>query len=152
MKRWVGLSLAASIIFIIDRCTKFAALSILSDGSSIKVIPGFFHFSLVLNNGAAFGTLKGFNAFFIALSIIAILFIVLYIYRNKTPAAGLVMSLGLIMGGAMGNLADRVRFGYVIDFLDFRVWPVFNIADSAITIGTVILAWQILIKREDKSA
>ena len=100
------------------------------------------HLTLVHNRGAAFGILKGQLYLFIFTTIIAIILI----YRSlKNTSCNLYrVSLWLILAGAAGNLIDRVRFGYVVDFLDFRIWPVFNIADSAITIGAILLGWSII--------
>ena len=138
--------LVALLVFVLDRVTKIAAVSNMSYGQSIKILPNIFHFTFVLNNGTAFGLFKGANAALAILSVVAITLIIFYVLKNKAPAPDLAnsLALGLILGGALGNLFDRVRFGYVIDFIDFRVWPVFNIADSAITIGTCFLAWNIL--------
>ena len=136
--------LVASLIFVLDRVTKIVAASNMSYGQSIKILPNIFHFTFVLNNGTAFGLLKGANAALAILSVLVITLIFFYVLNNKTPGFANSLALGLILGGALGNLFDRVRFGYVIDFIDFRVWPVFNVADSAITIGTIILAWNIL--------
>jgi signal peptidase II len=132
----------ASIAFLVlalDRLTKIFVLNNMFQGQSVKVIPGVFHFTLVLNTGAAFGILKDQRAVFIALSVIVVAFIILYTLRRKTRDTLLSVSLGLILGGALGNMIDRIWFGHVIDFLDLRIWPVFNVADSCITIGTVIL-------------
>ena len=132
--------LVASLVFVLDRITKIAVASNMSYGQSIKILPNIFHFTFVLNNGTAFGLFKGANAALAILSVVAITLIIFYVLKNKANS----LALGLILGGALGNLFDRVRFGYVIDFIDFRVWPVFNIADSAITIGTCFLAWKIV--------
>ena len=136
--------LVASLVFVLDRVTKIAAVSNMSYGQSVKILPNIFHFTFVLNNGTAFGLFKGANAALAILSVLAITLIFFYVLKNKALSFPNSLALGLILGGALGNLFDRVRFGYVIDFLDFRVWPVFNIADSAITIGTCLLAWSIL--------
>ena len=138
--------LVASLVFVLDRITKIAVASNMSYGQSIKILPNIFHFTFVLNNGTAFGLFKGANAALAILSVVAITLIIFYVLKNKAPAPDLAnsLALGLILGGAVGNLFDRIRFGYVIDFLDFRVWPVFNIADSAITIGICFFAWNIL--------
>lgn len=141
------LLLLASSVFILDRVTKFAALAALSDGRSVKVLPGIFHLTLVLNKGAAFGLLRDQRMFFILLSIFAVLFIIFYIRAKKNMGFVLSSALGLILAGTIGNLVDRIRFGCVIDFLDFRVWPVFNIADSALTIGVGILILDIICIR-----
>ena len=136
--------LAASFVFLLDRVTKIAAANNLSYGRSIKILPNIFHFTFILNKGTAFGLLRGQNAALALLSVLAITLIIFYVLKRKSLGLAVSLALGLILGGAMGNLFDRMRFGYVIDFLDFRVWPVFNVADSAITIGIAILAWNIL--------
>ena len=82
------------------------------------------------------------------ISLIVIVMIAVYLIRSRSVERVLAISLGLILGGAAANLIDRVWLGYVIDFLDFRIWPVFNIADSCITIGTIILAVNILFGKE----
>ena len=139
--------LTALFVFLLDRVTKIAAVSNMSYGQSINILPKIFHFTFVLNNGTAFGLFKGANAALAILSASAITLIIFYVLRNKDLAFANSLALGLILGGALGNLFDRMRFGYIIDFIDFRVWPVFNIADSGITIGMIILLWSILSKR-----
>ncbi|MDP3730120.1 MAG: signal peptidase II [Candidatus Omnitrophota bacterium] len=130
----------SSLVVIADRLTKWLLLRILSEGESIRVAPGVFHITLVLNSGAAFGLFKGRSLFFTVFSVLIIAFICFYAIRGGCKDLLILTALGLILGGAAGNLIDRVLFGYVIDFLDFRVWPVFNIADASITIGAFILA------------
>ncbi len=135
---------AVSIFFIVllDQISKLFFINLVSVGESIPVIRNFFHFTLVHNTGIAFGLFKNQGIIFIAVSIIAILFFGWFLYsrRGDQEFSGIsVLALALIMGGAFGNLIDRLRFGYVIDFIDFRIWPVFNIADSAITVGAAIL-------------
>lgn len=130
-------------IFILDRLTKILTLTFLQ-GKSIEIFK-FFHLTFVSNEGAAFGILQESN---LALLFITILVLFLLVWM-KTD----VMNLGkkanigylLIFAGGLGNLYDRVVLGYVVDFLDFLIWPVFNIADSAITIGAIILAWSYLV-------
>jgi signal peptidase II len=141
------LVLIASFVTIIDRLTKALVFNNLFEGQSIGVIPKFFHLTLVLNTGAAFGLFKNKNEFFIAASFIVIALIFVYAWFDKKKDLISLSALGLILGGAIGNLIDRVMFGYIVDFLDFRVWPVFNIADSSITIGSVLLILRLLIKK-----
>ena len=136
--------LVASLVFVLDRVTKIVAVSNMSYGQSIRILPNILHFTFVLNNGTAFGLFKGANMVLAILSVFAIALIIFYVLKNKALVFLNSLALGLILGGAMGNLFDRIRFGYVIDFIDFRIWPVFNIADSAITIGTCFLAWNLL--------
>jgi signal peptidase II len=139
--------LAAGLIFAADRLTKYFIIKSLALGQSIRVIPDIFHITLVFNNGAAFGVLQNCALFFIIFSFAAIALILLIIFRAHQMDALLAVSLALILGGAAGNLVDRIKFGYVIDFLDFRVWPVFNIADSCISIGIALIAFSFIFKR-----
>ncbi len=138
------LYLTAAVIFILDRVTKYFIINILHGGQSIKVFE-FFHITLIFNTGTAFGLLKGQNTFFITLSVITTIAILFYSRTHKLDDLLRSLALGLILGGAAGNLVDRIKFGYVIDFLDFRIWPVFNVADSAITIGMILLCINILL-------
>lgn len=136
--------LVASFVFVLDRITKMAVAGSMSYGQSIGILPDIFHFTFVFNNGTAFGLLKGQNMMLAVFAALAIIAVAVYAVKHKIPGLAVSSALGLILGGALGNLFDRVRFGHVIDFLDFRVWPVFNIADSAITVGMIILAWHII--------
>jgi len=142
------LIIVASILFL-DQVTKFLVVKNLSLHQSLPVIKGVLHLSLVYNRGVAFGLFKGLNTFFILAAALAVILIYLNLknlgWRKITLAAA---ALSLILAGAIGNLIDRVMFGHVIDFLDLRIWPVFNIADSAITIGAVLLACSILKTRK----
>jgi len=135
-------------ILSLDQLTKFLVTRNLSLNESIPVIKGIFLFTLIHNRGAAFGVLKNQTPLFILISIFAITLIYFGLKNNKHKKAYCV-SLSLIFAGALGNLIDRVFLGYVIDFFDFRIWPVFNVADSAITIGTLLLGYSIL-KEEAK--
>jgi signal peptidase II len=131
-------------ILSLDQLTKFIATKNLILNQSTPIIKGIFHLTLIHNRGAAFGILKNQIPLFVFTSIFAIILI----YRSLKNARHNLysFSLGLILAGALGNLIDRLFFGYVIDFLDFRIWPVFNIADSAITIGAILLGYSILKK------
>jgi signal peptidase II len=141
------LVLIASFVVIIDRLAKFLVFNNLFEGQSIGIIPRIFHLTLVLNTGAAFGLFKNKSEFFITASFIVIALIFTYVWFDKEKDLISLSALGLILGGAIGNLIDRLTFGYIVDFLDFRVWPVFNIADSAITIGSMLLILRILFKK-----
>lgn len=133
------------VIFILslDQLTKFLVTKNLSLNQSIPVIKGIFHLSLIHNRGGAFGILKNQVPIFILTSIFAIILIYFNLKSSKQKKFYSI-SLSLILAGALGNLIDRLFLGYVIDFLDLRIWPVFNVADSAITIGAVLLGWCIL--------
>jgi signal peptidase II len=142
------LILIASLVIIIDRFAKFLVFNNLLEGQSIGVVPKIFHITLVLNTGAAFGLFKERNQFFIVSSFIVAALIFLYVIFDKEKDIFKLGALGLILGGAIGNLIDRLLFGYIIDFLDFRVWPVFNIADSAITVGSVLLLLRLFLLKK----
>jgi len=137
----------SSLVVIVDRLTKYLLFRNLSEGKSVRVVPGLFHITLVLNSGAAFGLFKGRSVFFMVSSVLVIALIFLYLWRGSCREILVMTALGLILGGAVGNLIDRVLFGYVIDFLDFRIWPVFNIADASITIGACILAIRLIFNK-----
>ena len=136
----------AAIVFILDRLTKYVVMNFVESGRSVKVFD-FFHISLVFNTGTAFGLFKNLNDFFIVISAVVIAMTALYAFRHRAMGLFYSVSLGLIMGGALGNLVDRIKFGSVVDFLDFRVWPVFNAADSAISIGIAMLVLKTLFTR-----
>jgi signal peptidase II len=148
MLLWIAVSF---IIVILDQVSKLLTENNLSLGQSSPIIKNIFHLSLVHNTGAAFGIFKNQTLFFILTSVVAIMLILFNLknsHLSKQPRIYQI-ALSLILGGALGNLIDRLRFGYVVDFLDFRIWPVFNIADSCVTIGAILLAYSIL--REAKS-
>lgn len=131
--------LVAAAVFCLDRLAKFIVTGRMVHGQSVKIWPGVFHITYVLNDGTAFGLFKGYGAVFASFSLFVMAFIVIYILKNRNTGAALSLALGLILGGAAGNFVDRVFFGRVIDFFDFRIWPVFNMADSAITAGSIVL-------------
>ncbi|MBM3252521.1 MAG: signal peptidase II [Candidatus Omnitrophica bacterium] len=132
-------------VLSLDQLTKFLVTRNLSYNQSIPVIKGIFHLTLIHNRGAAFGILKNQVPLFIFASVSAIILIYFELKNNRHKKSYSV-SLSLILAGALGNLIDRLFLGYVIDFLDFRIWPVFNVADSAITIGAILLAFSILLE------
>ena len=140
-------------VLLLDQATKAWAQHALSDIVSLPVIPGFFHLTLVHNSGVAFGLFQD-QSLLVFCGVLVILGGLFWVILRKQAlrrgaAAG---SLGLILGGALGNLIDRIRFGGVVDFLDFQVWPVFNLADSCITVGAVWLGWNILKSQRSVSA
>jgi len=138
-------------ILSLDQLTKLLVTKNLAPYQSVPVISGIFHITLVHNRGAAFGLLKGQFYLFVLASIGAIILIALHLKKNSGRKFDVYsLSLLLILAGALGNLIDRLAFGYVIDFLDFRVWPVFNLADSAITIGAILLGWKVCIRSSAK--
>lgn len=132
-------------IFVADRLTKIWALEWLMPRASVPLLP-FFHLTYVENTGAAFGIGFSKNGFFAVLSLV--LLGVLFYLQKVWAGRNVWIRLGLLLvaGGAIGNLYDRVAYGFVVDFLDFRVWPVFNVADSCVTVGACCLAWGLRVE------
>lgn len=138
MRPW----LVAGLTLACDQISKWAIRTTFLPQHSLPILPGIFHLTYVRNTGAAFSLFQGQGTILIFISVAVagwMMWELLYQPRASRPTPG---ALGLILGGAVGNLIDRLRFGYVEDFIDLRVWPVFNVADSAITIGVTWLIWK----------
>ena len=142
-----------TIILVLDQLTKFIVDRTMPLHHSIPVIDDLFSLTYIRNTGAAFGMLAGSAAefrlpFLVLFSVLAIGFIVMMVRRLPDREKGLITALAFILGGAIGNLIDRLAYGEVIDFLDFYWsnyhWPAFNIADSFITVGVVITVFYLI--------
>ncbi|MFP4472363.1 MAG: signal peptidase II [Candidatus Omnitrophota bacterium] len=137
-----------TLIVFLDRVSKWFVTDVFSPGESLPIIRNIMHITLVHNTGIAFGLFKDQGVVFIIIPVIAIILLIYNIYyynRHEEKISELyIFAFSLILAGAIGNLIDRIVYGYVVDFIDLRVWPVFNIADSAITIGAVLIAWTCL--------
>lgn len=149
----MGLFLPAALIVVLDQITKHLFWT---NGRNYEIVDGFFNITLVKNAGAAFGVLQGGRVFFIAASGLAILLITYLGVKLPHEDRARRVWLGLILGGAVGNLVDRVRFGEVVDFIQigFRghYWPVFNVADVGVTVGaTLLILYALLPKRAGRS-
>jgi len=159
VKRNYGIFLVTlSLVVGLDRISKWYIDSTMALHESYPVIDGLFNITYVRNPGAAFGFLANAaplfrSGFLITVSTAAIAMILYYLARNRSAGLLLVTALSLIVGGAAGNLIDRVLFGNVIDFLDVYAgsyhWPAFNVADSAISVGAVLLIIELFRKRRD---
>lgn len=131
-------------VLLIDQGSKAAVQILMQRGESIAVAPPVFYLTYIVNPGAAFGILPNQRLLFIITGLLLAIGILVG-YRMLPPGrTALKSGLAMVLGGALGNLADRLRYGGVVDFLDFRVWPVFNLADTAIFIGACLLAWELL--------
>jgi signal peptidase II len=148
--------LIAALIIVTDRMAKLAVASRIPLHDSIVVIPGFFRLTHVQNRGAAFGLFDSSPhewkiALLILFSVLALVVVAGLLWKNSHSFCATGVGLSLIMGGAMGNLWDRLVNRHVVDFLDFFVgnyhWPAFNVADSAIVAGALLLVAQILFAR-----
>jgi len=148
---WFG---AAAAIVLADRLTKLWVLEAFAPGERL-LVTGFFNLVLVFNKGAAFSFLAGASGWqtpvFAAISGVAAVVITVLILRNPGKRM-LCAALGLILGGALGNLWDRLLWGHVVDFLDFHAagwhWPAFNVADSAISVGAALLILESFVRRD----
>lgn len=131
-------------VVILDQFSKYIVAENMALGESIPIIEEVFHLTYILNPGAAFGMFAHNRLFFIAIAVIVI-GIIIWARREILASPWEVKAgCGLFLGGAIGNLIDRARQGLVIDFFDFRIWPVFNIADIAICIGVGLIIWNLL--------
>lgn len=146
--------LIAVIVMAADQATKYIMASILPQraGYTIPLIDGVLHFTYAENKGAAFSILQNQRWLFISLTVVVCAVIIYAAFARPNMPLLLKISLGLILGGAVGNLIDRIRLGYVIDFIDFRIinYPIFNVADSAVVIGTVLFAYYIIFISDAK--
>lgn len=148
---WLGL---AGLVILLDQAGKLWVLGSFRLGESLPVT-GFFNLVLVFNSGAAFSFLAGAGGwqrwFFIALALLISAWLVVMIRRHVAERAA-PLAFACVLGGALGNVVDRLRFGAVVDFLDFHLagwhWPAFNIADAAISVGVALLLWQQLTHQE----
>lgn len=155
MKPWSLFSAIAIIGIIIDQGTKIAIDRSMQLFDSVRIIENFFHITYVRNRGAAFSFLSDASwrlPFFIVISIIAALVILVAFRKLRDDQRLAHMSLAMIFSGAVGNLIDRVRLGEVIDFLDVHWyrhhWPAFNVADSLICVGVILLAVDMVLEEK----
>lgn len=162
MKRYGIIACVAALVAVLDQLTKYLAMQAIPLWSTHPVVEGFFNLVHVRNRGAAFGFLNNSDTdwqfwFFAAVTLLAV---GVLLWMAKTAPAPLnararlfFVSLGLILGGAVGNFIDRCRFRHVIDFLDFYIgdwhWPAFNVADIGITVGVLLLAFFTLRGRKN---
>ncbi|AIS52616.1 lipoprotein signal peptidase LspA [Thermoanaerobacter kivui] len=143
----MAIVIVAFVVFL-DQLTKYLAVKYLMLIGSYPVIKNFFHLTYVENKGAAFGMLQNKTLFFIVITVIV--GAVLIYSMIKLPGNSVYnYTLAMILGGAIGNLIDRVRLGYVVDFIDFKFFPaVFNVADSFIVIGAIILGYLMIFREK----
>lgn len=146
-RRWFFV--AALITLLADQSTKSLVRAWLPLGVSLPILPNVLHFTHTQNPGAAFGLFPNATSFliFIALFVSAIFF---WLGHQGFDRRRMAIATGMMLGGALGNLIDRVKFGSVTDFIDIRVWPIFNIADIALTVGAFLFLWWGLLLTKEK--
>jgi signal peptidase II len=151
MLKWLGVS---ALVILVDQVTKYLVAHSFSLNEAVAIMP-FFNLVLIYNPGAAFSLLSHASGwqreFFMLIAVIASAWVV-YLLRKHPGQILFACALSLILGGAIGNLIDRLLYGAVVDFLDFHLyghhWPAFNVADSAITCGAALLIWDSLRSRK----
>jgi len=153
--------LIAAIVLLLDRLAKRAVANNIPLHDSVTLIPGFFHLTHVQNTGAAFGLFAESSAQWkvgalVSFSVIALIIVSALLWKNSHALSTNTIGLSLILGGATGNLWDRMMSGHVVDFLDFNIgsyhWPAFNVADSAIVIGAILLVSEIVFAKSGNEA
>lgn len=136
----------AVAVFVLDRITKTVVAAQVAYGTEVPVIGHLVGITNVRNSGAAFGFAPAGASLFLVASVVVSVGLVIYVFRNPGAVWNDAV-LGLILGGTVGNGYDRIVYGTVTDFINFHFWPVFNVADSAISIGVVLLIASYLIRR-----
>jgi signal peptidase II len=159
-KKYLILIGVAPGIFLIDQLSKYFISIYLPPQQPVAILENFLHINYIRNVGAAFGLLSHLSSqvrtpLFLGISILAILMILFFFSRLEAKQSFLSSSLSLILGGALGNFLDRIRLGYVVDFLDFHWydryhWPAFNIADTAITVGVILLILEVISSSKEE--
>ncbi len=131
---------AALFTLAVDQLSKAAVRWAIPLGSSVPLIPNILHLTHTQNPGAAFGLFSNASPFLVVVALFTI-GLLLWLGRQGFDRRRFAVATGLMLGGAAGNLADRLRFGAVTDFIDLRVWPIFNFADTALTVGALLFLW-----------
>ena len=135
--------IVAALVFVLDQLSKLAVKGL---QQPVVLIPSFLQVTYIENTGSSFGMLQGWSYFLAAMGIIIIIAFLLF-FRSFPKDLLAIAAIGLILGGALGNTVDRLLLGHVVDFIDFSFWPAFNIADSAMTIGVVLLIFESFRKK-----
>lgn len=142
----MNLVVVAIITVLVDQLTKYIISADIPLNTSIPIVENVFHITYILNAGAAFGMLEDSRWFFVAMAVLVLAAFVYY--RRLILSEDMFIQYGcaLFAGGALGNLIDRIHTGLVIDFFDFRIWPIFNVADIAICVGVGCIIWSVLME------
>ena len=136
-----------AVTLLLDRGTKALVRESMRPAQSVEILGEALQLTRVENAGAAFGMLQGRQLFLAVVGSIVTIAVVVYLWRAKPRQPWVLLALGLVAGGSIGNLVDRVTTGVVVDFVELSFWPVFNVADSAVVVGTSILVVHVLFSR-----
>ncbi len=141
-----------ALVVAFDQLTKYLIEANMELESTIPLLDGVFHITYIQNYGAAFSILQNKTEFLIIMQLVVIAAVLFYLLkRRKQEHWGLLLSLSLIAAGGIGNLIDRAVNGYVIDFLDFRIWPIFNVADISVCVGCGLLVLYVFLIEPKRS-
>ena len=141
-----------ALVVAFDQLTKYLIKANMELESTIPLLDGVFHITYIQNYGAAFSILQNKTEFLIIMQLVVIAAVLFYLLkRRKQEHWGLLLSLSLIAAGGIGNLIDRAVNGYVIDFLDFRIWPIFNVADISVCVGCGLLVLYVFLIEPKRS-
>jgi signal peptidase II len=147
----VPILLVVLFVVFIDQLSKFYIQKHMVLGMSMPIVEDVFHITYVLNPGAAFGLFEHQTLFFLVVAVCLVISAIYFYPRIPKQYRLLRLGTGLLVGGAVGNVIDRIKTGYVVDFFDFRIWPVFNVADTAIVCGVgCIIFTMIYLYKEDE--
>jgi len=135
----------------IDQLVKYVIRQNFEIGESKDVISGIFQIRYIQNTGAAFSILEGKGIFLIVITVVAMLLLVLYMEVNKNDGTFFIITITMMIGGALGNIIDRMFMGYVTDMFDFQIWPVFNVADIFIVVGCILFSIYVLSSGNGKT-
>ena len=149
MKRYF---LIAGSVLLLDQFVKSVIQQKMQEGLSIPVLPGIFHITYILNPGAAFGLFEEQQWLFILVAVLLVLGVAVLFRQLLQQPPVMRFGAALLVGGALGNLMDRIRLGKVVDFLDFRIWPIFNVADIAICVGVGLILLAMFKEQGDTNA
>lgn len=141
--------IVSGAVFLLDMLIKRSVISFIAPIHSIPVIKGMLHLTYVENTGVAFGLMRNQRPFLILVGIIVCALIIIFYKKSVNKEVMLRIALALILGGSFGNLFDRIFYGHVIDYIDFRVFPVFNLADISINIGIALILLDQFIRRNE---
>lgn len=148
----ISIIILSLIVLSIDQVSKILIANTMDINSSIEVIKNFFYLTYTHNTGAAFSILTGKRLLLILIAIVILIILFNYIKKNKTNNKLEILAFSLIIGGSIGNLIDRIIRGYVVDFLDFKIFgynfPIFNLADTFIVIGVILIVIITLTRKE----
>jgi len=143
-RQWIGLAIVALAAVAADQITKHVVASSIALDSAVDLV-GPFSIRHVQNSGIAFGLFSSATVIVIVLTTVAVAWMLVFFARSGARHPALPVALGLLIGGSISNLVDRVRLGYVTDFLDLRWWPAFNLADASIVVGVAVLLGSLLL-------